>query len=99
MEVEPLVRLVAAPLRRMDIDANIADVTQDVTILALRDCGANVAAEAPVKEPQVVLRIAVDLDAAKLIDAPTLLQEIARECNALRHPRQREVLARERVEC
>ena len=97
MEVEPLVRLVAAPLRRMDIDADVAHVTQDVAVLALRHGSAEMAAEAPVEEPQVVLVIAVDLDAAELIDAPAVFQELTRGCDPRADRRKRKVLFGQRV--
>ncbi len=82
----------------MDVDADIAHVTQNVAVLALRHRGAEMAAEPPIEQPQVVLRMAVDLDAAELVDALAVLQEIARERDALRHRRQRDVFFRERVE-
>src|SRR5215467_2937978 len=79
----------------MDVDPDIADVAQDVAVLALRHRSAEVTAEAPVEEPQVVLRIAVDLDAAELVEALAVLQEIARASDLPRHRRQREVLFRQ----
>src|SRR4029453_17571502 len=98
-EVEALVRLVATPLRGMDVDADVAPVAKDIAVLALRHRGAEVAPEAPVEEPQVILRIAVDLDAAELVDALAVLQEIPREGDAPRHGRQREVFFRQGIEC
>src|SRR5262245_31719949 len=82
----------------MDVDADVADVAQDVAVLALRDRGADVAAQAPVQEPQIVFRIAVDLDATKLVDALAVLQEIAGERDAPRDFRQREILPGQHVE-
>src|SRR4029079_3618440 len=45
VEVEALVRLVAAALRRMDIDPDIAHIAQDIAVFALRYRGAEMAAD------------------------------------------------------
>ena len=76
-----------------DDGADVAHVTQDVAVLALRHGGAEMAAEAPVEEPQIILGIAVDLDAAKLVDAPAVFQEIARGRDPLGDRGKRKVLS------
>src|SRR5262249_59117821 len=55
-------------------------------------------AEPPVQEAQVVLRIPFNLDAAKLVNALAVLEEIAGERDALADLRQRKIIPCQRLE-
>ncbi|HSV82763.1 MAG TPA: hypothetical protein VLK85_26495 [Ramlibacter sp.] len=72
------VRGVAAAFGAVQVDVEVPDVPQQVAAGALRNADAQVAAQSPIDEPQVVLAVAIHRKAAEQEHARTCLQAVER---------------------
>src|SRR5215467_12828100 len=102
VKAELVARRVAAPTRRIDLFTKVFHVAEVVAAMALANRGSGIETEAPVKKPQIVLRVFLDRETADYIDAIAVLEGVQEFVERRGHDRQWKRLAvdgRHRTSC